>query len=342
MGIKETLREALRSRFEQAYATRYGWDMEVVHSRKVIRNNLQVPYNIDGPLAAMATFRRPVHRLVLNRSGRFGNQVVQLKNTAFVAELTGANVIQMRAPNRLFRPQLNDGYVVRRTGRPVAGGDEVIMRGSFYYVQSLNIKLKPDDHPRLINNVIRPLLLQNLMVPDDRVGPDDLVMHFRAGDIMTGVTVHGEYGQPPVSFYLKAAELSGAGRVWLVYEDDANPAIAAVQSALENNGKTVFRQSSSLEDDCRLILSARQFACSVGTFGGALAEISTRLRRLFSFHEFEFCSLSALDTTPVEVTRIEDGDGVYKKACLDGNWSAAPRQLELLLSYPLERLVVKP
>ena len=109
MGINKTLREALRSRFERAYATRYGWDIEVMHGRKLIRNNLQVPYSIDGPLAAMATFRRPVHRLVPNPSGRFGNQVVQLKNTAYVAEITGTDVIQKKAPSRLFRPQLKDG-----------------------------------------------------------------------------------------------------------------------------------------------------------------------------------------------------------------------------------------
>ena len=340
MNIAGTLRETLRGRLEKAYATHYGWDIDVMRGLKLIENNVREPHTIDGPLVKMAALHRPVHRVALARYGRFGNQIIQLKNAAYIAEMCGANIIQRKAPGDLFRPALRDGFIVRHSDRPVAGPDEVVMQGFFYFAEALNIKMQPEDHRRITEKIIRPLLLPGVLVPDERVGPDDMVMHFRAGDIMSGPKIHRKYGQPPVSFYLKAGELSGASRFWLVYEEDSNPAIAAVEAALRNKGMTVFHQSSGLQDDCRVILSARQFAGATGTFAPVLSEISTRLRRFYSFHEFETTPLSAFKTTPVEVTRIEDGDDVYKAACLSRNWSASREQLDLLLSYPVERMVV--
>lgn len=340
MNMAETLREALRSRLEAAYARRYGWDIGVMRGSKRLENNWQMRHTIDGPLVKMAALQRPVHQVALAPFGRFGNQVIQLKNAAYIAEMCGANIIQRKTPGDLFRPALKDGYIVRHSDRPVAGPHDVGIHGPFYFAEALNIKMLPDDHRRVTRNVIRPLLLPRLLVPDDRVGPDDMVLHFRAGDIMNGPKVHGCYGQPPVSFYLKAAELSGASRFWLVYEDNSNPAIVAVRTALQKKGMTVFCQSSDLEDDCRVILSARQFAGATGTFAPVLAEISTRLRRFYSFYEFETTPLSAFESTPVEVTRIEDGDGTYNATCMTGNWDATREQFDLMLSYPAERLVV--
>ena len=44
--------------------------------------------------------------------------------------------------------------------------------------------------------------------------------------------------------------------------------------------------------------------------------------------------------SPVELIRINDGDGCYSAACVRGNWAAWPAQIGLMLTYPATLLVV--
>lgn len=341
MSVTDGLQDKLRDQLERAYARRYGWDIDIMRGTKRLSNNWKMRHSLHGPLGSMAASDRPVHRLDVKLFGRFGNRVIQLKNAAWIAEMCGARIIRRQPAGELFRPELEHGLIVHRSRAPIVGpAEQVVMHGDFYFPESLNIEMQPDDNRRMVRKYIRPLLQTELLVPDERVGPNDMVLHFRAGDTMRGPHVHNQYGQPPVSFYLKAAELSGADRVWLVYEDTSNPAIAEVRSALQQSGKTVFCQSSSLLDDCRVILSARQFACATGTFGPVLAEISTRLRRLYAFSEFETTPHSNFHGSAVELIRINDGDGCYDAACMRGNWNASPAQIGLMLTYPARLLVV--
>ena len=340
MSDHRRFREFFRRQLERSYARRYGWDAQYLNGKKLVDDVLKLPHRIDGPLAAMLLPRKPIHRLFIERFGYFGNAVAQLKHVGFICELTGAHILQAHDPGQRFLPEIEQGLVLADRTAPTGEGEEVTMRGIFYYAEALSISLQPEDHVRLVKKFVRPILRPSFLEQDPRISPDDMIMHFRSGDIMRGEHINGGYGQPPVSFYIKAAALSGARRFWLIYQDDANPAVALVEKHLKREGFTVFKQSSSLENDCRVILSASQFACAYGTFGLALAEISTNLRNLYTFSEFDRYPLEVFKATQVKVTRIEDGEGIYTRACMSSNWQASTVQLGLLRSYPIEWLVV--
>jgi hypothetical protein len=76
---------------------------------------------------------------------------------------------------------------------------------------------------RIFADYIRTLVKTELRISDPRLQEDDLVVHFRAGDVFAGQNVHPFYGQPPLSYYLSAVEREQPSRVWLVFEDRGNP-----------------------------------------------------------------------------------------------------------------------
>ncbi len=343
MNLSQVLWEPARWLLERRYAEHYGWNLDLMRGKAEVEPGWKDKYRVEGSVDRMMSSDLPIDRISMAEAGRFGNRVIQIKNAMHVAERVGANDVRVKSLHELFRPNEHN-RIYPHSGAATSGmpSSEVVLRGSFYCHAPLNIALTAADHASLTERYVRPLMKETVMAPDPRVGSNDMALHFRAGDIMSGPTIHSHYGQPPVCFYLKAVELAGPDRVWLVCEDFSNPAIALVEQRLKDKGVEVLRQSASLEEDCRVILSVPHFATSTGTFGYALAEISTRMRSLYSFYEFEYCPLIAFEKTPVEVTRIIDEPGDYKAAILSQNWSASERQIEMMLDYPGEQLSITP
>ena len=341
MSILAKLKNPIRRHFEAKYARHYGWNLDSMREYDFASSRWD-PYTVDGPLQRLRDARRPVDRIQVIPFGRFGNHVIQLKHALYTASSLSARSVVIERPEDLFTLQPGNALVVDERPNPHTPHEETVLRGHFYYERTVRFPLTPSDHARLSTQHIRPLLKPSLLEPDPRVGAEDMVMHFRAGDIMVSGGVNPDYGQPPVSYYLKAATLSGAKRVWLVYEDMSNPAVCAVQDRLEAAGFEVLLQSGRLEEDARLILSARKFAAATGTFGYALAELSQNLNQLFSFYEFKTYPLSVFAGRHFDVVCIEDGNGAYKSAVLNGNWEMSPVQVDLMLNYPSEHLSIRP
>ena len=101
--------------------------------------------------------------------------------------------------------------------------------GRFFKLKEFDLSLSAADEARIFRDYIRPLVRPEFRIPDMRVRPDDLILHFRAGDVFTG-KVHSNYGQPPLSYYLAAVEREQPARVWLVFEDRSNPCIDAAEA----------------------------------------------------------------------------------------------------------------
>jgi len=164
---------------------------------------------------------------------------------------------------------------------------------------------------------------------------DDLVIHFRAGDIFVGQDVHPIYGQPPLSYYLSAVEREQPTRVWMLFEDRGNPCVDAMEAALRQRGIEVIIQSASLAGDLRVLLHARRIVSSRGTFVTAIAHLATCLDKIYYF---EKGNLRPLIRLGIEVIMAKDEDGAFTAAVLNGQWRNAPEQHLLILSYPAQKL----
>jgi hypothetical protein len=112
--------------------------------------------------------------------------------------------------------------------------------------------------------------------------PDScLVIHIRSGDIFAH-NFHCFYIQPPLAYYTHILDTHPEyTNVLLVTESDQrNPVITALR---DRYPERVTIQSSSVEKDVQLILSAKHLVVGTGTFGAYLALSSMGLRRLFCF-----------------------------------------------------------
>jgi hypothetical protein len=254
-----------------------------------------------------------------------------------LAESLDVKIIEFGQPHPFFTAARVGPYEFVHVDRPP---DRVTIEGSFFFVDAFRLRGDVTARARLFTDYIRSLLTLDVSVADPRVREEDLVLHFRAGDVFTGSHLHPEYGQPPLSFYLAAVEREKPARAWLVFEDRGNPCIDAVEAALRERGIEVMLQCATLAEDLRVLLSARRLVASRGTFTRMIASLSKRLQSVYFFHRGD-----AVELTDIEVFRacgvravsVEDSNGEFKDRVL-AHWTGASEQQALMLTYPAENL----
>ena len=324
---------------EATLATRFGWDLRLFRGQRGADiYGGSGAYRLTG---ANALLRQQNHRLDVLRVvsfAKFGNAVRQLRNVFAVALAYGARRIEFPNPtpyffgNRVGKFDLAWRLTRQAPGQPEAPG----LDGRFYYLDALGLKPGPQEQEEIIRRYVRPLMAPELKQLHPEVRDDDIVLHFRGGDVFgaTGTYIHREYGQPPVGFYLAAVEREKPSRVWLVYEDRANPGVDAVEAALRARGIAVIAQSGTLDADLRVLLSATRLVAGIGSFVPSVAALSTRAKRLYLFGG----SIPTLQRLGITVIEGRDVRGDYRRAVRSGNWTASAEQRALMLSYPADAL----
>jgi hypothetical protein len=172
------------------------------------------------------------------------------------------------------------------------------------------------DASAAILNRLTASLYAGFGVPAGRVMGDEcsadlqqdstLVMHIRSGDLFTDwkdgerIFTHKGYnsdmshrGQPPLAFYLRAmahalpAPPEPPGVVYLVTSPDlANPVVKLLKHQAQLHAlryKLVVSASSSLQDDLKLLLCARNLVLAASSMGTLFMD-GPRLRKTYSFH----------------------------------------------------------
>jgi hypothetical protein len=328
---KTTITERLA---ELRLANRYEWDLDIFRGKlPVTANGKSGAYRLlkSGPLFLQP--RPQIRALRISRWRRFGNSIIQVRNAFCVAEALGMKTVCF--------PRRHPFLAGKRVGKfKLNWGEATVasptLEGEFFYLHAFRLQPSAGEIARIFSELIRPLLVTQVRHRDPRIKRDDLVLHFRAGDIFK--KPHPVYGQPPASYYLKAVDREQPARVWLVYEDRSNPCIEVVENALRAKGIEVLLQSSSLAEDLRLMMSARTLVAGRGSFAYMLAHLSSRLRRVYFFEAHHTRSLRELG---IKVVIGKDADGEFKTTLLKDNWIGSPEQHALMLSYPADKLRFK-
>jgi hypothetical protein len=317
---------------EASIGGQYGWRLPIIWGEQAVgRMHGSGAFTLLGPQTSKSNHPSAIDHLILAQWDRFGSAVRQLRNAFFVAERYGAKRIEFPSSNPLLSGDSVKG--IELTWQPSSAVNKGLgLRGSFYYLQGLNLQLTSEDIARMIRTYVRPLVSPAVAERRGDLKPGDLVLHFRAGDIFDTdpQRVHPFYGQPPLAYYLAAVEREKPSRVWLVYEDRGNPCIAAVETLLKGRGIEVVLQSGSLVEDVHLLLSATRIVAGLGAFVPGVAALSIRLQKLYLFRP-PIVALQHLGVTLIEGL---DTAGHYRERVLSGNWRALPEQRALMLSYP--------
>jgi hypothetical protein len=319
---------------ELRMAKRYDWDLNMLRGKlptsEARRGN---HYRLLNPYTLLFLRRPKVDVVRLPYWLRLGNAIQQLRNALQVAEKLGAGTIQFVESHPLFEGSRignfelvwGDGYRTTPT-----------LEGEFFNAKTFRLNSSGSEIARVFTELVRPLLATPIREADPRLRPDDLVLHFRAGDIFgSSKPSYLNYGQPPLSYYLAAVDREQPSRIWLVYEDRSNPCIADVEAALQSRGIKVLVQSGTLEEDVRLLLSASALVAGRGSFAFMVAHLSKRLRKAYFFHQG---NMEALCELGVDVILASDTDGEYKTKLLTNNWVGSAEQRSLMISYSVDKL----
>lgn len=204
---------------ERRLAPRYGWNLEIFQGTEAVFPGSRTGgvYRLLNPAWYFARPSAAIGTLQVAEWLRFGNSVSQLINVFALAERYGIG--RIRLPSRhLFYQNTGAGDVMLQWGGERRVSD-LALSGYFLHMRALMPPLEADTQRSIVDRRVRPLLAPDLPRSDPRVGADDLVMHFRGGDVFDTEDIKPGYWQPPLAYYLAAFEHDRPSRVWLVFED---------------------------------------------------------------------------------------------------------------------------
>ncbi len=321
---------------EESLAAELGWDLQLFRGAffqvEGLDLRMRADYAIVNPGAFFLPGQARLSHLRLTKWLKFGNSIEQLHHLFHLAKVYQVPRIAL-PPSKVFQARTIGGVELMTSESADSTKLGVGLAGVFYYLEPFGLKRPTEELLASVQKNVRPLLTNSLREPDPRVREDDLVLHFRSGDVFQHPVAH--YGQPPLSYYLAAIERERPQRTWLVFEDRANPCIDAVEAWLQRHKLDTVIQSGSIEEDLRILLSARRLVIGQTSFASSVAMLSTQLRRLYTFR----CDAWDYFRLPdVEMIDGIDIPGGYTKAVLSQNWTGSAEQRALMLSYPPEAI----
>ena len=294
--------------------------------------------------------------------GRFSNFLIQLANAISIASIFGIKNIYVASSRSLFNlfPDLHTILcslfdINIHFCSPTSG---FVIRGFFFHVsrQWIDVLYANHSFTNVVSSFRHATHFAHSISDDSQNSPHpgkkNLVIHLRSGDIFSPKSVHKEYGQPPLSYYICAIEHFAPLTVTLVYEDTQNPVILALKRYLHRSNIPYNIQCSDLRSDLNVLTNALALVMSRGTFAYGALCFNDSLSALY-------CFSSSLEADPMlklhlsalfygkhptinrpAIFEIIDKSGSYFDSICSSNWDNSSSQKKLMLSYPAERLSV--
>lgn len=199
--------------------------------------------------------------------GRLGNNIMQVYNAICIAKYYNYNV-EIWEPHPFFP----SGYL---TINPAFGKEapKLFSPNSTEFFSYPDSDMIQHSFSEADFADIRKILCSIFQYPPERqIGPNDLVIHIRGGDIFSH-NPHSGYVTPPLSFYVDILQSNHFDKVYLVSEDNKNPCIEPLLRQFPN----IEFQSKSLHEDVALILGAKNVMSSFGTMIAAILCVSNNI-----------------------------------------------------------------
>ena len=269
-------------------------------------------------------------------NARFGNSFISLVHALTVAQVLGVNEIFCPHESLKFSGQVGNIMVTQRT-------DESRNRlsGTFYYPHLLEplLSLAGVSHWWESQFASNPQVfaLYGIELNQAELGENVLLIHLRSGDVFESSHPHPDYGQPPLAFYKRVIDNKEWERVFLIYENDSNPAVRGLKDHLNSKKLPYSVSSSDVSTDIQLLLSGKHLVMSRGTFLWPVVVASRNLESVFIFGQSSTWSPNHLQAWPLrqehEFVIVADKISIYEKLVLN-RWQNNPFQRHLMTWYP--------
>lgn len=278
----------------------------------------------DGPVA------QQIHALVIPKRKRFGNALLQLADAYNIARGLGVHKIYHRGYSFL-NDVANVGGITFVKGVPKTGENYLI--GDFYQNHAL-LDVCTDNLYRweIVRAMSVHMTLSVVTQTDDSLHEGSLYIHLRSGDIFKKTPPHRDYGQAPLAFYTKIIRSQPWLKVHLVFEDEFNPVIPALQRFLSETGIPYETHSGDIHHDAEVLLRAKNLVIARGTFIYPILCISKNIDQVFYF-EVDEHSLWGLQNSPIHFHKCTDLGETYRTTILK-DWKNNSEQNALMLDYP--------
>ena len=278
----------------------------------------------DCPIA------QQIHALVIPKRKRFGNALLQLADAYNIARGLGVYKIYHRGYSFL-NDVANVGGITFVKGVPKT--EENYLIGDFYQNHALlDVCTDNLDRWEIVHAMAGYMTLSLVTQTDDFLYEPTLYIHLRSGDIFKKMPPHRDYGQPPLAFYTKIIRSQPWGKVHLVFEDQFNPVIAALQRFLSESGIPYETHSGDIHHDVEVLLRAKNLVIARGTFIYPILCISKNIDQVFYF-EVDEHSLWGLQNSPIHFHKFTDLGETYRATILT-EWKNNAEQNALMLDYP--------
>ena len=333
----------------ETFAKRWGADLQLMQSPPETHLNYTV---VVGDHRSDSTYNGKIDSLRLIFSGRWGNYVLQLVNMFHIAKETGARRLYIIPTDVIAPParrSAHHGIKVRSVFTPPDPAEHTLV-GVFFAPEPLGELMRtltPRRRGEIARTHVRPLM-QGVVEAAD-VGADDLVIHLRSGDIFQGPEGDGGaspggdlYVQPPLSFYQRAVQRAmdeRPGVVHVVAENARNPVILPLVDWLDRTGRPVtVRLNRDLRGDLGVLLAGRRVVFANGTFGMAVALLSSRLEDAFFFRDDGTGTGETIDVFVDDRVRKHvavDRTGTYIAV---RHWRNTSEQRDFMCQFPADQL----
>ncbi len=271
-----------------------------------------------------------IHALVIPKRKRFGNALLQLADAYNIARGLGVDKIYHRGYSFLNDVANVDGILFIKG---VPKSDENYLIGDFYQNHALLDVCRDNlDRWEIVHTMAKHMTLSLVSQTDDPLHERSLYIHLRSGDIFKKTPPHQDYGQPPLAFYTKIIRSQPWLKVHLVFEDQFNPVIPALQRFLSEAGILYETHSGDIHHDVEVLLRAKNLVIARGTFIYPILCISKYIDQVFYF-EVDEHSLWGLQNSPIHFHKCIDLGDTYRSTILT-EWKNNAEQNALMLDYP--------
>ena len=252
-------------------------------------------------------------------TGRFGNNILQVKNALHIALYYNLDVTMPKHPLLPKEARIREvaGEGIRYKGTFFGDLGEISARHGFardVFTRNADAVIKE----------LRGLLAFSGVEPAD---PNDLHIHIRSGDIFQNWfpnELARHYTPPPLLFYVSIIRAKPWRNIYIICEDQKNPCLWALRQAYP---RAKWREQSLLED-IRLILSARNMVYGGGSFIPALLLFSDNIQSTYTI-SYGMEPATSSFTKHIR-RRVFKGDEYLQ---LMRSWTNHPIQHRLMLSY---------
>ena len=271
-----------------------------------------------------------IDALVIPKRKRFGNALLQLADAYNIARHLGVKKIYHRGYSFLNDVALVEGI---EFVKGVPKRSENYMIGDYYQNNDLlNICTDKLDRWQIMHAMAKHMTLAMAANDTSPQEQQALYIHLRSGDIFKKIPPHRDYGQPPLAFYKKIVRSQPWTKVYLVFEDQFNPVIPALQEFLQASGIACQTHSGDIHQDIEVLLRAKHLVIARGTFIYPILCISQNIQQVFYF-EVDEHSLWGLQNAPIEFHKYIDVDGTYRSTILT-DWKNDAEQNARMVEYP--------